>query len=102
MASSIAKVEKGTLHFRWEGNGKVSLACVVNESGEIEHDPFTVQGMDGKLESVTVEMQDGSEETVCLECQTHLIKSRMIECPEGSSNLEEVQVCTNPDCPNTV
>ncbi len=97
MADKVAIIQKGTISFKWKGGKEVTLACTVEDGEVVDHDPITISGM-GELESVTV-AYGNEEHSLCLECQTNLIKTRMIEVPEGSGALEEALVCSNPDCP---
>lgn len=99
MASEINQIQKGKIHFRWQGGKEVTIACTVENETVVDHDAVSMVGL-GELESVEVNYGNNETHPLCLECQTHLIKSRMVECPEGSSNLEEVKQCLNPECPS--
>ena len=101
MENCISAIQKGTIIFQWESNKEVTVACVVEDEQKVSHDLITTSGM-GKLKSVEVNYGNDEANPLCLECQTHLIKPRMVECPEGSGCLEEVEQCLNPDCPSQV
>lgn len=99
MEHQITCVQKGTLHFKWEGGKKVSVACIVEEGHIIQHEKISMIGL-GQLMSVTVEYGKNKEGILCMECQDHLLEKKMVELHEGSGEIEEVLECSNPNCPN--
>jgi len=88
-------MKKGTFTSEWD-NGVFTTPAELDEvTGEITTESIDVQGCE-QLFCEYFTDEAGNDYQVCGECHTHITKTIMI--PGVGKTLNEVVVCTDPEC----
>jgi hypothetical protein len=89
---------KGIFVSLWDGNVEIRTPAVLNiNTGEITTESVNVDNVE-ILEREFFESENGDMFEVCPECHSHILKVVM---KNGiGKTLNEVQVCTDPECSN--
>jgi hypothetical protein len=96
----VSDIIKGTFVSVWDGGEEVRTPAELNtKTGEVTTESVDVEGLDlDILDREYFETSDGDELEVCTDCHEYILKTVM---KEGiGKTLNEVHVCSNPDCDN--
>lgn len=88
---------KGTFTSVWEDGSVTTSAVLDTDTGEVFADPANVPDL-GCLEREYFTDEDEDEIEICPECHTYIMTTVM---KDGIGKcLDEVDVCSNPECEN--
>jgi hypothetical protein len=91
-------IKKGNFVSIWEEGTITTPAELNTETGEITTESVDANGFEHLMEEWFEDSEDGEEYEVCPECHEYILKSVM---KDGiGSTLDEVQVCSDPECEN--
>ena len=83
----------------WDNGSEVITHCFYDpKTGEVTPEVSKGRIPEGSLVREYITLADGDELDVCMDCHGYTLKSVM---QSGiSHNYDEVQVCSDPDCPS--
>ena len=91
-------MKKGTFISIWDGGIEISTPAELDEqTGEVYTEPINVDGLDILNREYFID-EDEKEYEICPECHTYIMKTVM---KDGIGHcLDEVRVCSDPECEN--
>jgi len=94
---SKSKTIKGSFISVWDDGSVITTSCKLDpSSGEIFPEMSDDDSDHGSLEREYFESSDGDEFEVCTTCHGFILKSEMVS--GIGHDLNEEQVCSDPDC----
>ena len=90
-------IQKGNFRSVWDEGIVITPATLDTETGYVETEPIDVNGVANLIDE-HFEGNDGDEHEVCYQCHEYILKTVMVD--GIGSCLDEVEVCSNPECDN--